>query len=285
MNENSLIISMMNEMSVPSVQKQRQGIMELEKVMLEQDQVEIEPEHLVHAGMYIRKVTVPAGTLLTGQIYKFDHIEMMVSGLLVVTTDDGKAKVLDKHCVMPAFTGKKRAAYALEETTWLTIHSVGDTKNLTPDEIQETLTSETWEDLEQFYNEVNRADYAHFLMSQGWSEEQVRKVVEDTTDYTDALELEHFGVSIGDSNIQGSGMFAEKHIVEGEFIMPARLREKRTQAGRFINHAVRPNAKFVFDGTDLNTVAIRDIHIGEEITVNYRDTLEMRHAEGDLCQE
>lgn len=279
------IIKRMDEISVPDIKKQREGIMALEQAMLKEDQTEIPPLHCIHAGMYLRAVTVPAGTLLTGQIYKFDHIEVMCSGLLVVTTDDGAAKVLEGFNVMPAFSGKKRAAYAIEETTWLTVHSTGDTKNLDPEEIQEAITSSTFEDLEHFYAEVNRADYAYFLQSQGWSEEQVRSVVEQEHDYTDALVLKEFGLSIGDSEIQGTGLFAEKPLIEGEFIMPARLKGMRTQAGRFINHAIRPNAKFVFDGTDLNTVALRDIAAGEEITVNYRDTLETRSVEGDLCQE
>jgi len=279
------IIQAMDAISVPNVQAQREGIMALEALMKEQEQVEIPPMHCVHAGMYLRAVTVPAGTLLTGQIYKFDHVEVMVSGLLVVTTDDGAAKVLEGFNMMPAFTGKKRAAYALEDTTWLTVHSVGYTGDMSPEEIQETLTIESFEDLENFYAEVNKADYAHFLLSQNWSEEQVRKVVEDTADYTDALDLKEFGLYLADSVIQGQGLFAKEPLLEGEFIMPARMKGRRTQAGRFINHAVRPNAKFVFDGTDLNTVAIRDIQANEEITVNYRLTLEERALQGDLCQE
>ena len=281
MMNDKAVIERMNALSMPDIKKQREGILELEKELLGMEQAEMPPTHLVHGGMYARAVTVPPGCLLTGAIYKFDHIEIMVKGTLAVTTDDGSARVLEGFNLMPALTGKKRAAYAIEETTWLTVHSVGDTGGLTAEEIQQGLTSETFDDLDQFYADVNRVDYQHFITSHGVSEEQMQELVTDESDRVD-LDLEQFGLYLDDSNIHGVGMFSGVSVDSGNFLMPARLKDKRTQAGRYINHAVRPNCKFIFDGTDLNVVAIKKLYAGDEITVNYRDTLDVRKAGGDL---
>lgn len=261
------------------------AIMALEAYAKEQPQVDVDVEQLTHAGMYVRAATAKAGTLLTGAIYKYDHIEIMTSGVLITTTDDGTAKRLEGFNLMSAPSGKKRAAYIVEDTTWITIHQVGNTQNLSGDDIQDAITVETFEELSGFYNQANQIDYMLFLGELGIDPAVVQAEAERTDDYSDAIHIGELGVSIGDSNIQGSGLFAEKNFNAGDTIMPARLDGIRTQAGRYINHAIRPNAKFVFVDGDLMCVAIDEINPLDEITVNYRYVLQDRAIEGDLCQE
>lgn len=277
------ILKVMDNISVPDVRRQRDGIIELEKLMLDKDQIDMPPQHLIHGGMYARAVTVPRGTLLTGHIYKYDHIEIMASGKLAVTTDDGAAKILTGFNLMPAMTGKKRAAYALEETTWITVHSVGDTGSATPHDVQDHITAPTFEELEAFYAEVSRLDYFQWISQQGWTEDYVRSVVDDTRDL-EFLNPTDYLVELKESIIEGQGLFACNAVEAGQLIMPARIGKKRTQAGRYINHAVRPNAKFVLRDNGIDCIAIKRIYAGDEITVNYRDVLEHRALEGDLCQ-
>jgi hypothetical protein len=264
------IIAMMNEISVPDVQKQRQGIVALESVLMAADQVEMPPEQLLHGGMYVRAVTVPAGTLLTGKIHKYDHIEIMASGLIAVTTDDGSARILDGFNVMPALTGKKRAAFAIEETVWISVTAVGDTGSLTPDEVSDAITVDTFDDLDAFYSQISNADYHHFIASQGWTEEQVQEIVTNEDDLDLSIDIEALGLRIDDSQIHGVGMFTDRPIEEGEKIMTARIGAMRTHAGRYINHAVRANSQFVVTDEGVDCVATKKIYAGEEITTNYR---------------
>lgn len=62
----------------------------------------------------------------------------------------------------------------------------------------------------------------------------------------------------------------------------ARIGDKRTPAGRYTNHSASPNAKFVPTRDGLNLVATRRItgmtggRVGEEITIDYRQALELR---------
>lgn len=282
MTEKQQVIATMDRVSLPDIKAQREAIEQLQSIMLQQPQVEIPTQQLIHAGMYARAATAKAGTLLIGQIYKFDHIEVMVKGAAVVTTDNGQSVTLEGFNILPAMTGKKRAVYILEDTTWVTFHVVGDTGSMSGDQVQDMITAESFDELDNFYAEVNRADYFAFLKSVGITEDQVRAESDNESDYDGSLDLKIFDLSIGCSKIEGKGLFALKSFEVGDLIMPARINGKRTQAGRFINHAVRPNSGFAFNGGDLYCVALKPVSNGEEITVNYRDTMALRHERGDL---
>ena len=53
----------------------RKNILAFEEIAKTMPQVEIPVKHHIHGGMYGREITIPKGTILTGQIYKFDHFE------------------------------------------------------------------------------------------------------------------------------------------------------------------------------------------------------------------
>ena len=281
MSEEKDIIAIMDDVSLADKIQHRKAIVALEQAMMQEKQVEIPPVELVHGGVYARAVTVPEGTLLTGQIYKFDHIEVMCSGTLVVTTDDGASKVLKGFNLMPAISGKKRAAYAIEETTWITFHSVGDTGDMTGQEIQDSIACNTFAELQDFYNSVNKIDYENFLLEIGLTQSQMDEIVQNEDDLWE-VELKDFGLELRDSEIHGTGMFARQNFHTGDIIGLARVDEKRTQLGRYINHAVRPNCRFEIKKDHVLCVANTDIAIDEELTVNYRNTMRMRSEEGDI---
>jgi hypothetical protein len=124
----------------------------------------------------------------------------------------------------------------------------------------------------------DRADYAHFLAEYGLSQDFVTRLVENTADQipmpdgVDTLELR-------ESLIEGRGMFATRALGAGEFIAPVRIRDKRTPAGRHINHSSRANAAFFSlpDG-GLDARAMRAIEAGEEVTVDYRQAMRVNGA-------
>ena len=93
-------------------------------------------------------------------------------------------------------------------------------------------------------------------------------------------------VKIIDSKISGKGLFAVKPIRDQEIIMAARVKEMRTQAGKFTNHSSNPNAQMeIREDGNIYLVAIRNI-FKEEITVNYRQCLELLGVKKELlCQQ
>ena len=140
------------------------------------------------------------------------------------------------------------------------------------------MTFELVEDRDYNSNEIyrvkDRNDYQLFLNESNQTEEMVRNLSENVTNLTHLPNGEYkFVTSI--SNIEGVGIFATGKILSNELLGPARIKNKRTILGRFINHSANPNTvpKRTEDGFDI--VAKKPIYSGEEITINYRETMNL----------
>jgi SET domain-containing protein len=82
------------------------------------------------------------------------------------------------------------------------------------------------------------------------------------------------------SDIEGWGIFAIREIPPGEIIAPARINGLRTVVGRFTNHSATPNAQVLIQLNDnINLVAARPIHWGEEVTIDYRQAMKINGLE------
>lgn len=108
------------------VQPTRQQIELLEQHLVQLPQVEVPVVHRFAKGMYVRTITIPKDTLMTGKVHMFEHVSVMLSGDMTVLTEDG-VKRLKGHHVFISPPGTKRVGYAHEETTWLTVHATDET--------------------------------------------------------------------------------------------------------------------------------------------------------------
>jgi quercetin dioxygenase-like cupin family protein len=82
-------------------------------------------DHFSH-GVYGRELRIPTGTILTGKIHKFDNMNVLLEGEMLVLTDQGVKHVRAGHLeVSPP--GTKRAALALTDCRWLTVHGTHET--------------------------------------------------------------------------------------------------------------------------------------------------------------
>lgn len=258
-----------------TLSQHRQRFEELEKKLFELPQLTEEDFNLVEykvGGMYGRQITVPKGALITGRVYKRDHLEIMLSGDIYILSANGGVTHYTGYNVIPAKAGKRQAGFAIEDTVWLTV-------NLAPEDIESPLDYTAVIGFDEYYKyieEVNRQDYADFISELGLTEGQIQSLVQ----YDDVVELpeEYSHIYVAESRLAGLGLFSKVDINAGEEICPARIGLNRTIAGRYSNHAAVPNTKFV----GLMVVAATDIPAGEEITMNYRDVLKHRRAEGDL---
>jgi hypothetical protein len=113
-------------------------------------------------------------------------------------------------------------------------------------------------------------DYHKFLDEQGMSDSFVRKCSELEGD---RIDIKSSNIVVKKSDIEGLGLFSVKQLSSGDFIMKAVLDGKRTEAGRYSNHSLTPNARAVRNGDDFDLYATSDIGDNEEITTNYRNTL------------
>jgi hypothetical protein len=90
-------------------------VRKIEETLLELPRIKMRTQHVIHAGLYARTITIPAGAAITGALIKRATL-LIVSGLVSMTVDDGAALLRGYH-VLPASAGRKQAFFAHEDTT------------------------------------------------------------------------------------------------------------------------------------------------------------------------
>jgi quercetin dioxygenase-like cupin family protein len=274
-------LKIIDDICVGSKALNRASILKYEEFAKTQPQIEIPVTHRIHGGMYMREITIPKDCYITGHIYKFNHFDVMISGDITVSTDSGEKQRLTGYNVFNGMNGKKRAGYAHEDTTWLTVHPFN---GFDGEEIQKRITAETFEELREFQINANVLDFNLMLQHIGVSHKDMIEISEFEGDMMDMPRWIDT-VEVRPSEISGYGLFATKKIYSGAEICPARIDGKRTPAGRYTNHGFQENAEIKLHSGDALLIAKADIHEGEEITINYRDVINTRLNGGDLCQE
>jgi len=245
-------------------------IEEYEQFALTQDQVEIPPTERYIAGMYVREITIPKGTILTGRVWKDGYVDIMVSGDISVATPDG-IKRLKGWNVLEGKAGRKRAGYTHEDTHWITVHKSNVREE---QDALEELTFFQMKDYEHYRISEDRRSFDNLLSSLNLTDEQIQSKVQNKNDMMDLPETVLDLVSVKPSKIHGHGMFSEMPINKGEHIATAATAGLRTIAGRYVNHSSSPNAEMKrHESGDIDLYSTRSISAGEEITTDYEHTM------------
>ena len=258
-----------------------------EEFMLQRPQVECSVVHHFGPGVCVREVTVPAGTWAVGHRQRYSHLNIMLRGSVVLFNDDGSTRTVTAPTIFTGPPGKK-AGLVLEEMVWLNVYA---TELKTPDEVESFFIekSDEWQRhhtesfaLAMTFHESDREDYLRVLEEVGISHETA---VAQSENDADRVTVHSPRTRVADSPIHGQGLFVMSPIQAGELICPARIGGMRSQAGRFTNHSVNPNAEMVLTPTgDVNLVAIKFIPgcrgggLGTEVTIDYRSALALREC-------
>lgn len=141
------VLAIIEATSCTDTNKRRERLNNLEQDLLKEPQIEIPVKHRFVGGMYSREITIPKNTLLTGRIHKFDHFDIMLSGDITVSTDNGEVKRITGLNILEGKAGKKRAGIAHEDTHWITFHSAEERD---PEEMYEFLTCGSFQELDNF---------------------------------------------------------------------------------------------------------------------------------------
>jgi len=273
------------------------NVEEAEKAMLQLPQVDCPLVHHFGPNLCIREVFMPKGTMAVGHKQKFKHMNVLLKGKVMMLNEDGSTKILEAPFIFEGEPGRK-IGYVLEDMVWQNIYAT-DSKD--SNEVEEFFVekSENWQNdhnvklsIEKVAKEADRNDYQKLLKECGISHEIAK---EQSENEEDQISVFSNIVRVADSAIEGKGLFLTSPIKKGDVICQARIQGKRTQAGRFTNHSVFPNAKMVLlPNGDIDLVAIRDIdgckggNLGEEITIDYRQALSLSgiNFRGNvLCQQ
>jgi quercetin dioxygenase-like cupin family protein len=106
-----------NRLEVFSIERQMKRLAEC----AEFEQIELKVKHYFSDGVYAREIYIPKGCMLTGQIHKYENLNILTKGKLRVLIDD-KLQIVEAPFVVVSPPGTKRVALALEDTIWITIH-------------------------------------------------------------------------------------------------------------------------------------------------------------------
>lgn len=104
----------------------RECVQRIEDALAELPQVHCPVRHMFARGMYIREMTIPAGTLATGAVHKTDHLTMIVKGRVTIISENGEREYTAPATLMSR-AGSKKAALAHEDTVLITMHKTFET--------------------------------------------------------------------------------------------------------------------------------------------------------------
>lgn len=128
----------------------RERVLAFENVLVKLPQAHIEPTHEFIDGLYRREITIKKGTLATGKIHKDDHMDVILSGEMLVVSDGGFSHIKGP-CCKTSIAGQKKAGYALTDCTWVTFHPT-DAK--TVEEVEAELFIDEYDELNAEYKVV-----------------------------------------------------------------------------------------------------------------------------------
>ena len=109
-----------------STDLQKMSIEQLKKELLKGPLYEPPTEHVFHGGMYCRQVWRPAGTMIIGKVHKKEHFYMVVTGTVLITTDQGAFELTAPY-LLASKPGTQRAVYAVTDALCMTFHRVDST--------------------------------------------------------------------------------------------------------------------------------------------------------------
>lgn len=88
------------------------------------DRADFPVDHQFHPGLYVRRIYMPAGALLTSKIHNTEHPYVVTEGqCLVWTAEGGAAHIMAPHHGITR-PGTRRILFILENCVWTTYHPI-----------------------------------------------------------------------------------------------------------------------------------------------------------------
>lgn len=109
------------------------------------EKLELPIEHEFTAGLYLRRLRIPKGTLLVGKIHKQACVNVVESGDISVLTETGSKRITAGFTIIsPA--NLQKVGYAHEDTIFTNIFRTDETD---PAKLEKELIWESYEAMEQ----------------------------------------------------------------------------------------------------------------------------------------
>lgn len=105
-------------------------VFDLQKSLLELEQLDIPVEHHFAPGNYARECFLPAGSVVIGKVHRHAHVNIISKGKVTVATSAGLHEY-EAPLTFISEPGAKRALIVHEDTVWTTVHpNPSDTQDL-----------------------------------------------------------------------------------------------------------------------------------------------------------
>lgn len=89
-------------------------------------QVDCPVVHHFGPGIYVREVLMPAGTLVVGHAHKASHLNVFLSGSLILLDDAGHARALKAPFMFTSPPGRK-VAWTVTDCVWQNVVATDET--------------------------------------------------------------------------------------------------------------------------------------------------------------
>lgn len=94
--------------------------------LLKLPQADLNLKHMFAPGVYLRMITVPAGSLILGHRHKTEYFNIVLSGSASVLMG-GKIEDVKAPCIIKSGVGIQKLAYVTSEMIWVTVHPTDET--------------------------------------------------------------------------------------------------------------------------------------------------------------
>lgn len=84
--------------------------------------VDLPLEHTFPPGMYVRKIFMPAGTIVTSRVHLFEHPFFIMQGRCSVISENEGSVVYTAPHSGTTLPNTRRFIYVHEDTVWATVH-------------------------------------------------------------------------------------------------------------------------------------------------------------------
>jgi hypothetical protein len=89
-------------------------------------QIKCEEKHHFGPNIYIKEVTMPAGSVIIGKSHKIEHVCNMMSGRMIIIQEDGSKVELKAPMTFIGKPGRK-VAYIIETVVFQNIYATDET--------------------------------------------------------------------------------------------------------------------------------------------------------------
>lgn len=96
-------------------------IKQLQDLVGQAPQIDCPVEHFFAPGMYVRKCSIPAGSVVVGKMHRHVHPTMLTKGTATINTDRGMETITAPH-IWISQANAKRALYTHTDCEFVTVH-------------------------------------------------------------------------------------------------------------------------------------------------------------------